>query len=529
MNSQQKNQNLAQTYNDIPYTSKVFAHCQPTRLYSLAKLKGLNPPPIETATILEIGCSFGGNLLPFAIKYPNSQLIGIDLSEHQINIGRKMEEQVGVDNLTLIAADISKVNFKFQFDYIICHGVFSWVPDFVQDAILDVVQKYLKTEGIAFISYNTYPGWHLQDIAKNLMLFGSDSHQDRLIRTEQSFETLNFTSEIISRKNTILSPVIKNVFDNIVDKSKYYIAHEYFENFNQPCYFKDFISRINSYGLTYVTDSSMPNIYHHLTFQNDEYQKVCNMFNNKVEDIEQYMDFIANRTFRTTLITHQENFIRNNRTNDIKEYELARNVNEIYLLAKATYNEATENTVAKWALSDISVNSDTISDLFFNKLSNALVPIRVQDMIDEVQRNYPERLDEFYHLLWNVIHLSSTYLSCYEDSITHYGEYPHIYEPYRNLIQFVKENPNVVSTPNIYFQNMEFNFLALFLAPYMDGTRTINDLLLVCRESIENQTIFWSRDNISLTNDELSDEDILKEINLILNDFYRHGYFNHYR
>lgn len=154
----QTHSRLAQDYNDTPYTSFVFPACQPTRLHALAKIKGLNPPPIETAKILEIGCSFGGNVLPFAIRYPNSQIIGIDLSEHQINVGQQMFEEMGIKNVELVAADISQVSFNLKFDYIICHGVFSWVPEFVQSAILSVIKNYLVENGIAYISYNTYPG-----------------------------------------------------------------------------------------------------------------------------------------------------------------------------------------------------------------------------------------------------------------------------------------------------------------------------------------------------------------------------------
>lgn len=97
-------------------------------------------------------------MLPFAIRYPNSQIIGIDLSEHQINVGQQMFEEMGIKNVELVAADISQVSFNLKFDYIICHGVFSWVPEFVQSAILSVIKNYLVENGIAYISYNTYPG-----------------------------------------------------------------------------------------------------------------------------------------------------------------------------------------------------------------------------------------------------------------------------------------------------------------------------------------------------------------------------------
>ena len=58
-----------------------------------------------------------------------------------------------------------------RFDYVICHGVYSWVPEAVQDRILEICARNLTPDGVAYVSYNTYPGWHARGLARDLMGF----------------------------------------------------------------------------------------------------------------------------------------------------------------------------------------------------------------------------------------------------------------------------------------------------------------------------------------------------------------------
>ena len=94
--------------------------------------------------VLELGCTDGGNLLPMAATLPRSSFLGIDLSGRQIAAGQKMIERLGLENVELRQMDIADVGEDFgTFDYIICHGVYSWVPPPVQDKILEICARRL--------------------------------------------------------------------------------------------------------------------------------------------------------------------------------------------------------------------------------------------------------------------------------------------------------------------------------------------------------------------------------------------------
>ena len=114
---------------------------------------GLNPPPIKTARVLELGCASGGNIAPMAESFPNAEFIGVDQSSRQIDEGLRFARAAGLTNLSLRHASIADVDESYgAFDYIVCHGVFSWVPTAVREKILEVCSRHLTRDGIAYVS-----------------------------------------------------------------------------------------------------------------------------------------------------------------------------------------------------------------------------------------------------------------------------------------------------------------------------------------------------------------------------------------
>ena len=157
----------ASTYDEVPYEGYPVPHSHPDRLKTIAKLFGLESPEVETARILELGCGTGANIIPMAEQFPGARFVGVDLSERQIADGTDVIEKVGLENIRLDHGSILNVDAKHgEFDYIICHGVYSWVPRDVQDHILKVCGENLSPNGVAYVSYNTYPGWHMRQMVR---------------------------------------------------------------------------------------------------------------------------------------------------------------------------------------------------------------------------------------------------------------------------------------------------------------------------------------------------------------------------
>src|SRR5882724_10264931 len=131
--------NAESSYDAVPYDDRVFYRTHPDVLATIAVLHGLDPAPVERCRVLEIGCAVGGNLLPMALGLPDAELVGIDLSPSQIATGREVVRSLALRNVRLEAMSVTDVGPSLgEFDYIVCHGVYSWVPPIVQDAILSV-------------------------------------------------------------------------------------------------------------------------------------------------------------------------------------------------------------------------------------------------------------------------------------------------------------------------------------------------------------------------------------------------------
>lgn len=125
------------SYDAVPYKAWPYPFTHPRHLEAMATLFGMQPADISGCRVLELGCAAGGNLIPQAIDLPDSTFVGIDLSTRQIDEGRAIVESLGLGNIELRRADIMDVDDGWgQFDYIISHGVFSWIPQDVQDKLL---------------------------------------------------------------------------------------------------------------------------------------------------------------------------------------------------------------------------------------------------------------------------------------------------------------------------------------------------------------------------------------------------------
>ena len=308
-----KNSKIEKSYDELTYKSAAFAQSSPYKLEACATLLGINPPPCKNAKVLEIGCSFGGNLIPFAVNNENARVVGIDLSGEQIRRGKEIVKEIGLRNLELIHGDICEFKSDEKFDYIIAHGVFSWVPDFVKDAILRVVRENLSQNGVAFISYNTYPGWKIKDVVRDLMLLAAkdkDSTEERLKAAKEAL--LVYKEVLLTRDNEKFESVMPvksliNWIDDILSKDDFYVAHEFLEDINDPFYFKDFCEKIDKFDLAYLCDCDLKDIFAP-NFGNDLVDDFKNThFTDRIQS-EQFFDTLNMRLFRQSLIVHKDAF-----------------------------------------------------------------------------------------------------------------------------------------------------------------------------------------------------------------------------
>jgi SAM-dependent methyltransferase/methyltransferase-like protein len=293
-------------YDAVPYESHAFPQSAPGQLAAIAYLFGLDAPEVSSARVLEIGSAGGGNLIPFAARHPQARAVGIDLSQVHIDQGRLRVQTLGLGNLELVQGDIATMDLAAlgQFDYIICHGVYSWVPENVQDAILSSISTLLAPEGVAYISYNVYPGWKAKEIVRDAMLLrgGGRGTPDEKVRFARGM--INFLEQVAPAES-VLARALADYRTIEKTSNDYYLLHEYLERFNAPCYFLELLERAGEHGLAYLAEAQ-PWIMFAVNYGDEVAQPLLKEYAHSQMLLEQYLDFVVNRQFRQTLLVHAE-------------------------------------------------------------------------------------------------------------------------------------------------------------------------------------------------------------------------------
>jgi methyltransferase-like protein/SAM-dependent methyltransferase len=292
------------SYEQVPYETAADLSMHPDNLASQATLFGLRPPPPETARILELGCGTGANLIAIADSLPGARCLGIDLSPGQVAMGLDQVRTLGLTNVKLRSGSILDVGADWgTFDYIICHGVYSWVPPPVQDHILTICARNLAPDGVAFISYNVYPGWHISGLIRDMVIFHGRRFPEPRECVAQARGFLDFLTGVVEcdPKSAPFHAILKQQVEELREDGDSYLYHEYLEDFNQPVYFHEFAARAAAKDLQFLSEAVLSLMVGNLP---PDVKNTLHGWSEDVIQYEQYLDFVRNRRFRKTLLCH---------------------------------------------------------------------------------------------------------------------------------------------------------------------------------------------------------------------------------
>lgn len=291
-------------YDAIPYRSLPFPRTRPEHLAAVSGLFGLDTPPVESCRVLELGCSMGGNLILMAQNYPDARFVGIDASSRQISEGWKTIDALGQKNVELKHQDILDIGEDLgEFDYIISHGVYSWVPAAVQKKLLEICKRHLAKNGVAYISYNTYPGWHVRGIVRDMMLFHGTQFKEPATRLAQAKALVAFVAQSSREDASPYQKLLQSELEILGKSEDYYVHHDHLEENNHPLYFHEFARKLAVNGLQYLGEAEFSTMVS--TNFGPEIAKTLNDLGaHDILQMEQYMDFVRCRYFRQTLVCH---------------------------------------------------------------------------------------------------------------------------------------------------------------------------------------------------------------------------------
>ena len=293
-------------YSELGYKSMPFPYTTPATLEAYAALVGISAPNPKTARVLELGATYGGNIISQALFNPDATFVGIELSQEQVEKGNEVIANAGLTNVSLIQSDIASIGSEIgTFDYIIAHGVYSWVDDGVKDALLRLIDEHLAEDGIAYVSYNTYPGWHTMEEVRQLMMFSNRdkaqfNHKEKVLHGKTIGSIVG--SQILKYDNLKeRNSKFLGALRSVMQKDEYYVGHDHLEPNNDPVYFYQFNDHLEAHNLAYLCDADLT-LSMVRSFDADIADTLDKLALNDHVAQEQYLDFMLDTTFRKSII-----------------------------------------------------------------------------------------------------------------------------------------------------------------------------------------------------------------------------------
>ena len=293
-------------YSELGYKSMPFPYTTPATLEAYAALVGVSAPNPKTARVLELGATYGGNIISQALFNPDATFVGIELSQEQVEKGNEVIANAGLTNVSLIQSDIASIGSEIgTFDYIIAHGVYSWVDDGVKEALLRLIDEHLAEDGIAYVSYNTYPGWHTMEEVRQLMMFSNRdkaqfNHKEKVLHGKTIGSIVG--SQILKYDNLKeRNSKFLGALRSVMQKDEYYVGHDHLEPNNDPVYFYQFNDHLGAHNLAYLCDADLT-LSMVRSFDADIADTLDKLALNDHVAQEQYLDFMLDTTFRKSII-----------------------------------------------------------------------------------------------------------------------------------------------------------------------------------------------------------------------------------
>jgi SAM-dependent methyltransferase len=259
---------IAGYVSDIPYLRDFKPMLAPAWLDHAALVGGVEAPVRRRGfSWCDLGCGQGITAIILAATHPNGIFHGIDAMPVHIDHARRLAAAGRVANAHFHATDFAAaLDLALpNFDYIVAHGVYSWVDEANRHALRQFIKQHLKPGGLVYVSYNTMPGW-----ARDLPF-------QRLLRTLAAVACGDSARRTVAAAAAIryLAPhappladsfIVRQLIERPEDYSAPYLVHEFMPAAWQPLYVTELRAALATIGLSPVASATLIENFDHLLF-----------------------------------------------------------------------------------------------------------------------------------------------------------------------------------------------------------------------------------------------------------------------
>lgn len=248
------------------YTYGVYRELAPDWMDVCAMLAGFVAPSegaLGRLRYLELGCGQGFGLCLIASAYPEIEFVGVDFSPEHIAHARGLASTAELNNVTFVEADFLDLAHAWpaelgRFDYVVLHGIYSWVPAELRHAIVGCLGQAVVSGGLAYLSYNSMPGWAVmqpfQHIAARLQTRSPLPGAQVLNNTVGLFQRLKAGNAALFDA----LPGLAGRVDGLKELSPNYLVQEYLHSNWSPMWFSEVADEMRGAKLEYVASATLP-------------------------------------------------------------------------------------------------------------------------------------------------------------------------------------------------------------------------------------------------------------------------------
>lgn len=293
---------LAHRYDEISYEAHPHAATHPDRLATVATFVGHVAPQVQQCSVLEVGCNDGSNLIPMAVSLPAARFVGCDLSPRALDAARRTVSALGLANVTLVEGDLAAIPPAHgAFDFIVAHGVYSWVPAPVRDALFALASERLAPNGIMYVSYNVLPGCRIRQAAWDVL----HHHVDRIESARGRLDAARQLARLIADGGAATfesDQALRAEFSAIAQHSDSELCHDDLAVPNDPVLFHSFAQHAARHGLRYLAEADF------CTMSDTGVSANARTYLSSLDPLarEQYLDFVRLRRFRQSLVVRDD-------------------------------------------------------------------------------------------------------------------------------------------------------------------------------------------------------------------------------
>jgi SAM-dependent methyltransferase len=247
---------LRARYDAVSYHSGAIPDSHPARMGAIGRLHGLPTAAPDRCRVLELGCADGMNLLPMAERFPYSQFLGVDFAQGHVAAAEEARAACGLDNVRFVCADLREFEPEPEgFDYVIAHGVYSWVSDEVKERLLAICARALAPGAVAYVSYNTLPVWGFLGGLREFLLTEMERERDPRQQIEHARRVMAALNDSIAGQPGAYFELVRQSLAEMLKKQPDHLYHDDLAAVNDPLTFTAFTNHAATHGLHYVAEA----------------------------------------------------------------------------------------------------------------------------------------------------------------------------------------------------------------------------------------------------------------------------------